>query len=238
MRGRDPLLPNAWIVARREYRDRVRSPLFVASTVVLMGLAMLVAVAPIGIRYLDRETVTHIAIVSDDEGLGIRAAAVADSLLNIPPQGADPAAWEKPFLIERNADRAAAEASLASGELAGVLIVQRLSSGQIDVEFRTNEGVNSARSQLLSIAAFGIGVLDWSSRLPATAPTDPFITPAYHVQALNTATEGGSRSTRRRRPAAGFSASSSSSCCSSPSSSTGCGSRPAWHPRRAAGSWS
>ena len=35
MSRRDPLLPNAGIVARREYRDRVRSPLFLVSTVVL-----------------------------------------------------------------------------------------------------------------------------------------------------------------------------------------------------------
>ena len=39
MARRDPLLPNAAIIARREYRDRVRGPLFVASTVVLMLLA-------------------------------------------------------------------------------------------------------------------------------------------------------------------------------------------------------
>ena len=32
MARRDPLLPNAGIVARREYRDRVRSPLFLVST--------------------------------------------------------------------------------------------------------------------------------------------------------------------------------------------------------------
>ena len=73
MAGRDPLLPNAWIVARREYRDRVRGPLFLASTIVLMGLAMLVALAPIGIRYLDRQTVTRLAVVSDDAELAIRS---------------------------------------------------------------------------------------------------------------------------------------------------------------------
>jgi len=58
MARHDPLLPNAGIVARREYRDRTRSPLFLASTVLLAILAMMVAVAPIGIRYLDRQTVT------------------------------------------------------------------------------------------------------------------------------------------------------------------------------------
>ena len=50
MADRDPLLPNAGIVARREYRDRTRSPLFLASTVVLALLAMIVALAPIAIR--------------------------------------------------------------------------------------------------------------------------------------------------------------------------------------------
>ena len=72
MARRDPLLPNAGIVARREYRDRMRSPLFVASTVLLMALALGVALAPIAIRYLDRQTVTRIAVVADDEELGDR----------------------------------------------------------------------------------------------------------------------------------------------------------------------
>ena len=191
MAGRDPLLPNAWIVARREYRDRVRGPLFLASTIVLMALGMLVAVAPIGIRYLDRQTVTRIAVVSDDADLAVRATAVADSLLNILPQGADPAAWEKPYRIERSADRAGADAALSKGDLAGVLLVQRLPSGQVDVVLRSNEGAGSARAQLLGLAAFGIGVLDWSSRLPSGNAVDPFQPAAFRVEALNTATEGG-----------------------------------------------
>ncbi len=87
MAGRDPLLPNAGIIARREYRDRVHSPLFVVSTIVLAGLAMLAALAPIGIRSVDRQTVTQIAIESNDQDLANRAASVADSVLNVPPAG-------------------------------------------------------------------------------------------------------------------------------------------------------
>jgi len=191
MAARDALLPNAWIVARREYRDRVRSPLFVASTIVLMGLAMLVALAPIGLRALDRQTIVRLSVVSSDAALAARATAVADSVLNIPPDGADPGAWEKPFHLEAMSDRAAAESALASGQVVGIVAVERLPSGQIDVQFHTNEGINGARSTLIGIAAFGIGVLDWSARLPPGAPIDQFITPAYHVEARNTATEGG-----------------------------------------------
>ena len=191
MAGRDPLLPNAWIVARREYRDRVRSPLFLASTVVLMGLAMLVAIAPIGIRYFDRQTITRLAVVSDDPDLAVRATAVADSVLNQRPDGADPASWEKPYVVEASEDRAAAEGALSAGEVAGVMIVQRLTSGQVDVTLRANESAGSARAQLLGLAAFSIGILDWTSRQPSGGAVDPFIPAAFRVEALNTATEAG-----------------------------------------------
>jgi ABC-2 type transport system permease protein len=191
MGDRDPLLPNAAIVARREYRDRVRGPLFLASTIVLMGLAMLVAIAPIAIRYLDRQTVTRIVVVSPDADLADRATTVADRLLNIPPNGVDLATWQKPYRIEQSADRAAADDELGAGEVAGVLVVDRLPSGQVDVALRSYEGAGSARAQLLALASFGIGVLDWSSRLPAGSAVNPFITPNFHVDALNTATEGG-----------------------------------------------
>src|SRR5260221_2657309 len=125
MAVRDPLLPNAAIVARREYRDRVRGPLFLASTVILAGLALLVALARIGIRYFDRGTVTRIAVVSSDGQLAQRALAVADSVLNLPPSGVDPATWQKPFRLEIAATDDAATAGLARGEFAGVMVVER-----------------------------------------------------------------------------------------------------------------
>ena len=169
MARRDPLLPNAGIVARREYRDRVRGPLFVASTIVLMVLAMLVAVAPIAIRYLDRQTVTRIAVVSSDAEL----AHARRRRRRQPPQhpagrASIAATWKKPYAIEAHDGRRRPTA-LADGSLGGVMLVERLRDGQVDVVLRTNEGRNSSRSQLLSVAAFGIGVLDWSARLPADA---------------------------------------------------------------------
>ena len=162
----DPLLPNAGIVARREYRDRTRSPLFLASTVLLAILAMMVAVAPIALRYLDRQTVTRIGVVSADPELARRAVAIADTLLNVPPGGVADPEWERPYAVEvvDQADRALA--LLQSGDLGGYLVVDRLPSGQVDIKLRTFEGPASARSQILSVASFGIGVLDWSARLP------------------------------------------------------------------------
>ncbi len=190
MTPRDPLLPNAAIIARREYRDRVRSPLYLASTIVLMGLALLVALAPIGIRYLDRGTVTRIAVVSGDAGLAERAVAVADSILNGPPPGVDPAAFEKPYRLEV-ASTDGARAALSKGDVAAILVVQRLATGQVDVTLRTSDGPTSARNQQLAIAAFGIGVLDWSSRLPPGTDAPPFVTPAFRVDSLVAASDSG-----------------------------------------------
>ena len=99
MARHDQLLPNALIVARREYRDRTRSTLFIASTLVLMALALGVTLAPIGIRYLDQNSVTRIAVVAADARLETSAAAVTDGVLNSRPANADPETWEPPFLI-------------------------------------------------------------------------------------------------------------------------------------------
>jgi ABC-2 type transport system permease protein len=190
MASRDPLLPNAAIICRREYRDRIHGPLYVASTVVLMGLALLVALAPIGIRYFDRGTVTGIEVVSSDAALAQRSVAVADTILNGRPQGVDPATFQKPYRLEITS-APAAESALRAGDAVAIMTVERLPTGQVDVTLRTFEGPASARSQVLAVAAFGIGVLDWSSRLPAGTQAPPFVTPAFHVDSLSTATDSG-----------------------------------------------
>ena len=191
MSSRDPLLPNAGIIARREYIDRVRGPLYVASTIVLMGLALLVALGPIGIRYFDRGTVTRIAVVSSDTSLASRAVTVTDSLLNQAPSGVDAATWQKPFRIELASDKGAAQVSLERGLVAGVLDVERLPSRQLDVVYRTSGGGDAARNQLVGFAAIAVGILDWTSNLPEGSQLDPFQTPAFRIDSINGASDSG-----------------------------------------------
>ncbi|MDH5243579.1 MAG: ABC transporter permease [Chloroflexota bacterium] len=187
----DALLPNAGIVARREYRDRTRSPLFVASTIILAALALGVALAPIAIRYLDRETVTRIAVVADDDRLATMAIGVADSLLNVPPAGGDPDRWEKTFALERVQDRTEAEERLATAEVDGIMTVERLASGQLDVRYRTNGRADGVRSQLVGFAAIAVSILDWTATLPPDSQLGAFQTPRFAVESINVPTAGG-----------------------------------------------
>ena len=191
MSERDPLFPNALIVARREYRDRVRSPFFVVSTILLMTLALGVAIAPIAVRFVDRQTVTRIAVVADDDRLASQAVGITDSMLNIPPAGADPATWKKPFEIERSLDGATADAELERGAISGVLRITRLPTGQLAVHFRTDGSADGVRSQLMGFAALGIGIYDWTAALPQDSQLGAFQAPAFTIDGAHAPTDGG-----------------------------------------------
>jgi ABC-2 type transport system permease protein len=140
---------------------------------------------------VDRQTVSRIAVVASDADLAERTVGVADSVLNTRPPGVD-ATWQKPYQFDRVADARRAEAQLSSGRLTGMLVVDRQDGGQVRIVYRSNDSPGSSRAQLLALAAFGIGVLDWSSRLPATGSgVDPFVPAGFETQQVNVATEAG-----------------------------------------------
>jgi ABC-2 type transport system permease protein len=191
MARRDPLLPNAAIVARREYRDRVRSPLFLVSTVILMGLALVVALAPIGIRYLDQQRVDRILVVAEEDLLATATIATANGIMNIPPVGADPDTWTAPFEFERATDFAAAQADLARANVDAVLHVTRDADGRLDVTFLTSGPTDAVQSQLAGFTALSVGIIDWTSSLPLGSNLGSFRTPDFRAQSLSAPTEGG-----------------------------------------------
>ena len=163
MARRDPLLPNAGIVARREYRDRTRSPLFLGSTVLLAILAMMVAVAPIGIRYMDRQTVTRIAVVSADPDLGQRRCHRRRQPAQHAAGRAPIRRWERPYAVEVVLDEDPADAAAATRRArrdprrrTGC----RAARSSRVPDHRRRRTVPAARSS--ACASFGIGVLDWS----------------------------------------------------------------------------
>ena len=167
---------------------------------------MMVAVAPIAIRYMDRQTVTRIGVVSADADLGRalgrhRRPAPQRAAGRRRRSGAGSGRTRSRSSPTRIRRPIAAPQRVTIG---GVLVVDRLPSGQVDVAFRTLEGPNSARSQILGVASFGIGVLDWSSRLPPGETDRPFVAPSYQVDSINTATDGGEPLDAQQAASRGF----------------------------------
>jgi ABC-2 type transport system permease protein len=200
----DPLLPNAAIVAQREYRDRVRSRLYLVSTVILAVLALGVALAPIAARYLDNRSVTQLAIVSSDAALAERAVGVVDALLNNPPQGVDEATWQKPFQLGVVGDPTRAEAGLAKGSYAGVIRIERQDDGRLHVTFRTPGVADATRAQLIGFAAIGLAVLDWTANLPDDAQLDPFQAPQFDLESSTASTAEGRPVSQQEIASRGF----------------------------------
>ncbi len=178
---------NVWLIARREYVERVRSRAFVFSTLLLVGLAVVVALIPLGVRLVDRVTVTRIGIVAPEAALADRAVSVMDEFLNAQLSAGD--GGSKSFVFERIDDPATAAADVREGALAGAVLISRNSGGGLDFQVLSAGALSPDRAQLLQIGAFGVGVLDWTASQPAT--TRPFTIPGFAVVDVGAATGTG-----------------------------------------------
>jgi ABC-2 type transport system permease protein len=191
MARHDPLLPNAAIVARREYVDRVRSKLYRISTLILMALAVGVALTPIALRYFDRARVDRIAVLAVDDRLAAGTMATANGIMNIPPPGVNANEWTPPYSIVRATDRDLALGDLAAGRLDAIIEVSRLPDGQLDVVYRTNGPADGVKSQLAGFTALSVAILDWTSSLPPGSQLGTFRTPRFDTASLLGPVENG-----------------------------------------------
>ncbi|MDP9481876.1 MAG: ABC transporter permease [Chloroflexota bacterium] len=182
---------NALLIARREYLDRVPTRTFLAATIVLAAVAIGLALAPIGLRYLDRGTVVRIGIVAPDADVARVSLPLLDDYLNAPPQGVDPAAWEKPFALVTEPDRTTAMAGLAQRRLTSVLVIDRAADGGLSFVFHTPESAASPLAQRVGFGSVGVGILDWQSHLPSTPGVGQFHPPAFSVVSTSAAVDPG-----------------------------------------------
>jgi ABC-2 type transport system permease protein len=183
---RDPLLPNAWIVARREYRDRVTSRLFYVSTVFLAALAMLVAFSPLFVRIVDRGRATTIAVSAEDPALVERSKSIMSNILNTVAGGGRVDAF-------RFVDAPPGEdldAAVADGRYDGAILAVREPSGRIDFTFLTGAGIGQDRAQLVGIGALAVAILDWTE-LNRSSTASPFQIPGLDVIATSGPNTGG-----------------------------------------------
>jgi ABC-2 type transport system permease protein len=191
MARHDPLLPNAAIVARREYVDRVRSKLYRISTLILMALAVGVALTPIMLRYFDRARVDEIAVIADDDELAAATVATANGIMNIAPPGVDPKEWTPPYAIGRLFDKELALSDLAAGRLDAIIEVGRRPDGQIEVTYRTNGPADGVKSQLAGFTALSVAILDWTSSLPEGSQLGTFQPPSFKTASILGPVENG-----------------------------------------------
>jgi ABC-2 type transport system permease protein len=179
----DPLLPNAWTIARREYVERIRSRLFHLSTLLLASLAVLVAFAPIFVRLVDRGSTTTIAVWSTEPALIERSISVMTGVLNA-TSGGDPGRVEPfRFVAAPGGDDIVSE--VQNGVYDGAVVAARDASGRIDFTFFTGEGIAADRSQLIGVGALGVAILDW------TAANDTSGGPQFQIPGLDVVAAGG-----------------------------------------------
>ena len=180
----EPLLPNAGIVARREYVELVRSRLFVLSTGFLVLLAIVVAVLPLVIRMAERGSVTRVAVAATDDQLRASSMQIIDGILNSGFTGSATA----PYQVSPAVDADAASRDVENGRLDALVVADRQPSGAIAFRLESGESLSTDRATQLQVAMFGIAVLDWTAQNGGGAG---FISPSFDIRAVGGPSAGG-----------------------------------------------
>ena len=157
MRRNDPasvFVRNAGLVARREYGIRVRSRAFLISTVILAVVAGLAALAPLGMRAMERQAVVRVAASAPDERTAELARRSLDIVLNA---GVSLDLSGSPQYEIRTVDPADVEAArdgVAAGSIDGLLVLSYGPDERLDFEFVTANptGRQAALFQLVAVA--------------------------------------------------------------------------------------
>jgi ABC-2 type transport system permease protein len=186
--GRDErLLPNARLVADREFRERVRSRLFVVSTFLLATLAVVVALTPVLIKVADRGTTTNIAIVTKDDKLAADSISIMSGVLNASSGDSGKA---QAYAFVRAGDESTIVEAVSNGDYDGALVASREPSGRIAFRFITGEGIGADRAQLVGVGALAVAILDWNATNGARNAT-PFLVPTMDVVSAAGPSAGG-----------------------------------------------
>jgi ABC-2 type transport system permease protein len=190
MTRHEPLLPNAAIVAGREYRERVRTRLFVVSTILLAIVAVTVALAPLLIRVAERTTTARVLVVAAEPELQARTIGSLEAVLNLPPSGATPTAWTPRYVVESRTDEADAVDEVRRGDAVGALVVTRDDAGALRFAFHSRTYGQTTESQLVGFGSLAAAILDWQSTLPPGAE-DVFHPPTFDLVPTELPEEGG-----------------------------------------------
>ncbi len=157
MRG---LLPNAWHVARREYRQRVRSRTFVITTGLLAVIALGYVLLPVILRATGIDRPTQVAVLVAPEVAGDPVTTLSGLL----PAGA-------PKIEITRVEDAAAARQVAAGELGGLLTISRAANGDLAFGYLTNGEPNDQATLFVRQGASALAIADRLERAGLT-PAD------------------------------------------------------------------
>jgi ABC-2 type transport system permease protein len=185
---------NILAVARREFLVKARTRTFVIATAFLAIAGVLLALAPIGLRWFEgegggRESVGVVTVA--DPPPATNPVGQLATILNASAVGG-----ESGFAIEAVADEAAARAAVDEGDLSAALVVDREAGGDLTFLVISNEGPGRRTPELLRQASLALAVSDRLDRL-GVAPGDQatLFAPADVTVETPTAPEPGGPST-------------------------------------------
>jgi ABC-2 type transport system permease protein len=185
--AREPgTVANAWRVARREFRERVRSRLFFVSTALLALLAVVVSLTPILIKMVDRGTTTTIAVVSNDNDITASSIRIIGAILNPPPVPGTP----PPYTFVAVPPSNSIGNDVAGGHYDGALLATRQPNGQIAFQFLVGERIGTDRIQLIQVGVLAVGIFDWINGNGHGAAT-PFVPPGFESSQVGAGAAGG-----------------------------------------------
>jgi ABC-2 type transport system permease protein len=168
------LVANSWLIAKREFRERVRSRLFLVSTLLLATLAVSVALLPVLIRVADRQTTTAIAVTSPDPALTEASIDILDNLLN-PPQ---PAGAVDPYVFVTPGTNEDLALAVSEGRYGGAMVATRAPTGQLQFQLLAGEGMGADRVQLMQVGTLAIGIFDYVN-VNSGGLAAPFLVPLF-----------------------------------------------------------
>lgn len=189
---------NVVVIARREYVARGRTRTFKATTVLLVVVGLVVALAPVILQYFDQgSTGTTIEVSVGDSKPTVDVAAALNALLNVSPTpaatggtgtgaGSGAAGSQAPqYRVVTTTDIAGARLRVADGRTAGLLIVTRNAAGELEFAYATKASAIDRTSLLVRQAVGTIAVEDrlTSAGIPPTDQAKLFAGPTYTVQA-------------------------------------------------------
>ncbi len=156
----EPAFPNTTHVATREYRELVRSRIFHVSTVTLTIIALIVALLPIAARFVERGGSTRIAVVATDPALAERTASTLLAILN--QNGGTR------FDVVRVPSGGEAVNGVGDHQYDAAIITTRQPNGQLVTQVQLGETMGNDTLTQLTLGMFGVAVLDYASRNPAS----------------------------------------------------------------------